>query len=90
MEVLLGCIMCFFDLLLMNLCFMWTTVSLGGMEWCIVYTWWEIVVYSRNRVYRDELVWSPSMISPQIVDGLQADSKLSRYVNRRTQTYVGS
>jgi len=28
----------------------------GGMEWCIVYSWWEIVVYFRNKVYEEELI----------------------------------
>jgi hypothetical protein len=28
----------------------------GGRRWYIMYEWWEIVVYFRNKVNKDELI----------------------------------
>ena len=52
---------------------MWTTVVGGGMRWCIVYMWWEIVVYFRNKVYGAKLLWKPAVITPLIVVGFQSN-----------------
>ena len=45
----------------------------GGAKWCIVYMWWEIVVYFRNKVSGAKLLWKSAVITQLIAVGFQSN-----------------